>query len=89
VECGVCAGVGRGGAHTTDAPSAPSAGAAAGRKISLGELLRARYLKFLTVRPAPLGTTSPRPPLPALHSTAEGICPALRDWEVPQWEGLS
>lgn len=55
------------GTHSTLAPSAPSAGSAAGSQMRLGRLLRARYLKLSTFFPCPLSTISPRPPRPDLH----------------------
>ena len=55
-----------GGTYRTEAPSAPSAGSAAGSQICLGRLLPARYLKFGTFLPFPDSVISPLPPLPDL-----------------------
>ncbi len=55
-----------GGTYRTEAPSAPSAGSAAGNQICLGRLLPARYLKFGTFLPFPDSVISPLPPLPDL-----------------------
>ncbi len=54
-------------AHTTLAPAAPSAGAAAASQICFGRLLPALYLKLGTFLPSPPSAISPLPPLPDLQ----------------------
>ena len=57
--------------HTTLAPGAPSAGAAAASHICFGRLLPALYLKLGTFLPSPFSVISPLPPLPDLQSRKE------------------